>query len=270
MHVPSYSGPEGPIQLDRIPTPLKLFFYFLPEALWENLRDDTNHEIYEGGNKIVFVTRQELKIYAAVLLHMMIHPRHELHWYWSLEEEYGSPWIRKCMPRKRWMDIHHYITFGPYLWESLLCHLSRNIYILGDSMSVDEGIVPFLGEHQDRVTIRGKPHDTGALHYSCVDGHGYLHNMRIRVGRKYILKDVVLELVAPFKGCWRHLFTDNLYTSLALVTELHHQHIKFTGTVRQHNVEELFVDYLHPNLEHGRWISVHSGPIVACSYSDVH
>ena len=121
------------------------------------------------------------------------------------EMTHGSKWIQSQMPRKRWTDIHHCITVGPWLWEEVLCQRSRAIYCLGGSASVDEGIIPFEGEHQDEVTIRGKPHETGALHYSCVDGFGYLHNMCIQIGHKWKLKDIVLELMSPFTGCWHHL-----------------------------------------------------------------
>ena len=74
MHVPEYEGPEGPVDVGRTPKPLELLFYFLPEQLWQNACDATNEEIRLSKQKIKPVSSVELKVYTAVLLHMMIHP----------------------------------------------------------------------------------------------------------------------------------------------------------------------------------------------------
>ena len=43
---------------------------------------------------------------------------------------------------------------------------------------------------------------------------------------------VVLRLAEPIRGLGHHLYTDNLYTSPELYTELHHRGFEACGTLR--------------------------------------
>ena len=79
-----------------------------------------------------------------------------------------------------------------------------------------------------------------------------------------------MELMTPLYGSWWHVYTDNLYTSLRLATDLLHHDIKITGTAKNNSAKELFEKFIHPRLEKGGWVTACSGPLVACTYSDVH
>ena len=68
------------------------------------------------------------------------------------------------------------VLFDVYLWEETLVVQSWRIYVVGEHVSVDEGIVAYKGNHIDVITIRSKPNPTGPLHYSGVDPFGYLFN----------------------------------------------------------------------------------------------
>ena len=59
---------------------------------------------------------------------------------------------------------------------------------------MDEGMVSFEGYHPDKVTIRGKPHENGVLHYSCVDGFGYLFDVHLRIGHKCSYSPRIISL----------------------------------------------------------------------------
>ena len=135
---------------------------------------------------------------------------------------------------------------------------------------MDEGIVSYKGYHQDSITIRSKPNLTGALYYCGADPFGYLFNLRFRIGRRYRMKAIVLELMTPLYHSWRHVYTDNAYTSLELARELLLQDIKITGTAKVNAAKKLFENYSHPQVKRGSWFSARCGGIVACTYSDVH
>ena len=158
-----YKGAEGPIDLGKILKPVELFLYYLPIDLWRDLRDYTNDEIQESGSQARLVSCHELKLYAAIILHMMINPNHRLKAYWSTDEEKRSPWIIQLMHRNRWFEIHQHVLFDLYMWEETLALRSCAIYTVGEHVGVDEGIVSYKGYHQDSITIRSKSNSTGAL-----------------------------------------------------------------------------------------------------------
>lgn len=120
---------------------------------------------------------------------------------------------------------------------------SKQNYTPGDSMTVDEMLVPFRGRCGFRMFIPNKPAKYGIKVQILADSQThYMLNAEIYAGKDPTEKktnnfsnptQVVLRLVEPIKNTSRNITADNWYSSVELMRELEKLKLTFVGTVKK-------------------------------------
>lgn len=116
--------------------------------------------------------------------------------------------------------------------------------------SVDESMVPYYGRHPTKQFIRGKPIRWGYKLWTATNRLGYIEWFEPYQGAKTKLSEnykdfglgasVVLQFVDTLLSAGMkmnyHIFFDNLFTSLPLLSQLKLRGVKGTGTIRENRV----------------------------------
>ncbi len=111
-------------------------------------------------------------------------------------------------------------------------NLFKSIYLPGEFLSIDEGMMPFKGRMKNRVYSPIKPYKWGMKFYVLAESTtGYILNLRI-VGEQSSINDTVLSLCNNLEGKYRKLFMENFYNSYKLTQLLYERKIYCTGTLR--------------------------------------
>ncbi len=107
------------------------------------------------------------------------------------------------------------------------------------NISVDEGMIGFIGRCGFIQYMKDKPTKWGFKMWKLCDSTGYLFSFDLYTGKKVTLKsifglsyDVVMNLVSYLPKRTYHLFIDNYYTGIQLLRDLFKRFIYATGTVR--------------------------------------
>nr|CAH7741965.1 unnamed protein product [Callosobruchus chinensis] len=118
--------------------------------------------------------------------------------------------------------------------------------------SVDESMVPYYGGHGSKQFIRGKPIRWGYKIWVGTTSKGYIEwfepyqGCTTIISEKYRPLGLGASIVLQFSdimqvqngGAPFHIFCDNFFTSLPLLTELSNRGMKYTGTVRENRLPD--------------------------------
>lgn len=110
----------------------------------------------------------------------------------------------------------------------------------GQDLSVDEAMVGYKGRIYFKQYMPQKPTKWGIKVWSIADSHsGYLLKCDIYLGKKQesqndllLGEQVVMHLTEPFTGKWHHVYFDNVFTSLRLMSLLLEKNMYAYETVR--------------------------------------
>lgn len=118
----------------------------------------------------------------------------------------------------------------------------------GQSVCIDESLVPFRGRLVFRQYIRNKRHKFGTKLYKLCLEHGYTYKTSVYCRKKKTNQNerastqVVFQLMDNLLDRGRILYTDNFYTSMELAHKLLDRKTYLTGTLRsnrQQNCREV-------------------------------
>ncbi|XP_055306906.1 piggyBac transposable element-derived protein 1-like, partial [Sitodiplosis mosellana] len=119
----------------------------------------------------------------------------------------------------------------------------KTLYSLGDSVTVDEQLIPYRGKSPFTQYIPSKPYKYGIKVWALCDSYTYYaYNMQIYTGRgvnqereRNQGQRVVLDLTEGLSGC--NVTCDSLFTSYDLAKELKQRKMTIVGTVRKNRKE---------------------------------
>lgn len=191
------------------------------------------------------VTIEDLYTYLAILLILGINKVANVQFCWNKKKPFSyNSRIASLMKFERFQFINSCLTCisskdieglklkkCPKIIKGLET-LFKTIYIPGEYISIDEGMMAYKGKMKNRVYCPIKPDKWGMKFYILAESTtGFVFNLRI-VGEQSTINDTVLSLCSSVMGDYRRLFMDNFYNSYKLVCLLSDHKIYTVGTLR--------------------------------------
>jgi hypothetical protein len=235
---------------DRSHTILAYVQHFITEELAATIATNTN--LYAASKQAtawVPTTTAEVWRFLAVHIFMGIVDLPSHHMYW--EEEYRQPYVVNTFSRHRFEQLLRYFHIAEPTptgtkhtvidkikpLHDLCLKTFPQYFVPGREFTLDETMVRFKGKSPWKTVIKGKPTPIGYKLYTlaCL---GYILTFHLYRGkggypkRQAIIHHTVTELVKPWEGSGRILYTDNLYTSPHLSEHLYRVGLLSCGTAR--------------------------------------
>ena len=179
--------------------------------------------------------------------------------YWNTDPALNQPEITSRISRNRFQDLSWYLHFAdntdlPVRGEPGYDRLGKvrpmidafqerfiANYMPNREQAVDEAMIPFQGRSSLKQYLPAKPVKRSIKVWCRADSHnGYLCEFQVYTGRAEsgdrehnLGGRVVLDLARRLEGKNYHLYFDNFFTSVALVSSLQSRGVYGCGTARQ-------------------------------------
>jgi Transposase IS4 len=263
-------------------TPLELLQRFLPHRLMEEFAQHTNATAPHDWRP---TTAAELYAFLGVHLFMGIDrlPRTEMYW----SQSFGHPLIASIFSRDRFKQLLRFFRVVapvddaaprdplPHI-QSLAAKLNASFAAHSNpsqQLALDEAMAAFKGRSPIKQYIPSKPHKWGYKIY-CLSSEDYLLRFQVYAGAEErsvdgATYDTVMRLLQGYEEKAHVLFTDNWFTSPALLLALQRKGIRLCGSVRR-NRKGLPV--IPPEevtgLGQGQWIQRQKGDMSLAVWKD--
>ena len=227
-------------------TPLLLLQRFLPSALMEEFAQHTNAAAPHGWQP---TTAAELYAFLGAHLFMGINrlPRTEMYW----SATWSNPLLTSIFSRDRFKQLlrffrvvapdeaaaernplPHVRSLAAKLNTSFAAHSSPS-----QRLALDEAMVAYKGRSPIKQYIPSKPHKWGYKIY-CLSSDDYLLRFEVYAGKEErsvdgATYDTVMRMLQGYEDKAHILFTDNWFTSPALLLALQQKGIRICGSVRR-------------------------------------
>jgi Transposase IS4/DDE_Tnp_1-like zinc-ribbon len=263
-------------------SPLRLLQHFLPPALMEEFAQHTNAAAPHDWRP---TSAAELYAFLGAHLFMGIDRLPRTHMYWS--QTFGHPLLTSIFSRDRFMQLLRFFRVtaldegaadrDPLLHvSSLAAKLNASFAAHASSshrLTLDEAMVAYKGRSPIKQYIPSKPHKWGYKIY-CLSSDDYLLRFEIYAGKEErsadgATYDTVMRMLAGYEGQQHVLFTDNWFTSPALLRALQQKGIRLCGSVRRNRkgmpaipAEEVLA------LNRGEWLQRQKGDATVAVWRD--
>ena len=202
--------------------------------------------------------KAEIKKFLAIVLCMGIVKQPTIYSYWSKDSFYKNNFVPEIMSRNRFQLLLRFVHFADNQGEALDDRLSKVRKLLeileknftkcrrpGETIAIDETMVPWRGRMIFRQYNPGKAHKHGVKIYKLCDPEGYTYTSPVYAGKDgYASRgrptatathstQIVLDLVKQYLKTGRTVTTDNYYTSVALAKMLLENQTHLVGTLRR-------------------------------------
>ena len=243
-------------------SPLEYFKRFISSDMIDELVEMTNQYSIQKSGDNISVTSKEIEQVLGMYFHMGIVRMSNVQMYWEQETRY--PPVAQDMCRDRFMKILSNIHFvdnlrdhsqTDKLWKirPWLVKFRRNCLIPApeEDNSIDEMMVPFKGKFSGiKQYIKGKPNPWGLKIWARTTTSGFLCDFSVYQGQGHVDDDgqvdnklgiganVVLNLCKTLSpGQHYKVYSDNYFTSPALIIALQKLGIDYVGTVRSNRMK---------------------------------
>ena len=262
VDISPFVHPVGPT-FDVEGSPKQVFQHFLTAALTSHIVTQTNiyasqvmgEERYQKWEK---VTENEIMAYLGFAILMGIVQMPAINDYWRRDPFLHYAPIADRISRDRFRDIHRFLHFAnnndlpprgqpghdrlgkvrPVL--TALLHQFVSSYNPHCEQGIDEAMIPFQGRSTLKQYMPAKPIKRGIKAWCRADSrNGYMCEFQIYMGAQSsgecmsLGERVVLDLSQRLKGLHYHLYFDNFFTSVSLLSRLLSIGLYGCGTVRQ-------------------------------------
>ena len=263
---------QPPLPADA--SPFDLLQLFLPQQLMEEFAQHTNDAAPHDWRP---TTAAELYAFLGVHLFMGIDrlPRTELYW----SETFGHPLITSLFSRDRFKQLlrffrvvaldeaavardplSHIRSLAVRLNASFAAHFTPQ-----QRLALDEAMVAFKGRAKIKQYIPSKPHKWGYKIY-CLASDDYLLHFEVYEGKEERRSeegstyDTVLRMTQGYQDRQLTLFTDNWFTSPALLLALKQRGIRCCGSVRRNRKGMPAIPQQRVSaLQRGEWVQRQKG-----------
>ena len=181
----------------------------------------------------------------------------EIELHWSTNEVIATPYFGKVMPGNRFQLIWRFIQFrnpdlavtaavkkdNLFKIRPVLDYLLgkfRTLFLPGQNIGIDEGMLKWRGRLAFKVYCKEKPVKYGIKSYILCDSDtGYCWNLRPYSEKGWTVDKTVKFLIDDLEGKGHNLFMDNFYVSVRLAHELIGEkwRTNICGTMRMHRGE---------------------------------
>lgn len=250
--------------------PVDFYSLLVANEVFEQIADDTNqfaiNRITEGEVSKAARIRNwsptnvpEIKSFFALIIFMGLVKLPKLSDYWSKDEITGHPFPATVMSRNRFellLQMLHFYQLDDanksdrlHRIRCLLDVMNTNFakhYTPAEDIRIDESILPF----RDRITFK---------ELKLCTLLGYTYKINIYEGKdndqvNTTTTNVVMSLCSDLLNKGRTLYTDNLYTSIDLATNLIKNETHLVGIIRK-NRENIPKEVTHAQLKRGEFIA---------------
>lgn len=241
-------------------SPVTIFGEIITDEILDEVVLQTILYARQKNNTTFSVTREELRLFLAILLTSGYACLPQRRLYWSPSIDVNNTAISSAMCRNRFEQIMQYLHFADNTkldkkdkvakLRPLFCMLNERFLFLQprqQQLSVDESMVPYYGRHNCKQFIRGKPIRFGYKVWCLNTRLGYLVQFEPYQGAgtvDIIEKlgmggSVVVDLISELPEHSNiDLYCDNLFTSPELIDYLSKKGYNVTGTVRANRCEK--------------------------------
>uniref|UniRef100_A0AAV2J945 PiggyBac transposable element-derived protein domain-containing protein n=1 Tax=Knipowitschia caucasica TaxID=637954 RepID=A0AAV2J945_KNICA len=229
------------------------FLCLMDPLLLQHIRDCTVAEARRSGIQWD-LSIPELKAFIALLyVRGSFNKNLEMESLWS--DEWGLPFFRSTMPRRRYRQIMRFLRFDRReerqarlasdkfalitdVWRDFVTNSIR-CYRPGENVTVDEQLYPTKARCRFTQYMANKPDKFGIKFWMAADvdskyflnGIPYLGKDAARPAGQRLGERVVLNLMEPFMDKGRNVTTDNFFTSLSLAKCLLARNTSLVGTM---------------------------------------
>ena len=245
IQVPDFLAATGINLVLNNPNELDIFLAFIGDDLWDKMVEESNRYAHQKlGDRFEnfrAVTRAELKAFIGITIIMGIVKLPNYALYWSNDEFFGNPGIKKVMTKNRFEELSCYLHFNDsskepargdrdydrlYKVRTVLDYVRGKCegnFMPSKNISVDEGMVGFRGRLSFRQYMPAKPTKYGIKVWMAADSsNGYVLNFDVYLGKEpnqrpriYGLGyDVVTSMIRPFMNKNHHVYFDNFLAQL--------------------------------------------------------
>jgi len=264
-------------------TPLQLLQCFLPRSLMQEFAQHTNAAAPHGWRP---TTADELYAFLGVHLFMGIDrlPRTELYW----SQTFGHPLVTSLFSRDRFKQLLRFFRVVapdedaaerdplPHV-RALAAKLNGSFAahsFPSQHLALDEAMVAFKGRSPIKQYIPSKPHKWGYKIY-CLSSEDYLLRFEVYAGKEErhseegATFDTVMRMVQGYENQQHVLFTDNWFTSPALLNALQQKGIRLCGSVRRNRKGMPAIPQQEVSaLGQGQWIQRQKGDMTLAVWHD--
>lgn len=210
-----------------------------------------------GTNKEWSTNAEEIRAYLGCMILMGINRLPEIRDYWSNDEYLHYSPIADRISRDRFEQITRYLHFTdndtlPARGEegffrlqkvdpviSALKQSFRAAYYPNRELSIDEAMIPFKGRSSMKQYVPLKPVKRGFKVWAMADSlNGYMYDFNVYTGASGgdretgLGEKVVLQLAESIKRNHHHLYFDNYFSSISLLSKLFEDGTYACGTIR--------------------------------------
>ncbi|XP_071051342.1 piggyBac transposable element-derived protein 4-like [Onthophagus taurus] len=197
----------------------------------------------------------EMKRFFGLVIYMGIVRLPKLADFWSREPMFKTEFASAAMPRNRFQLLLNMVHFADnennpqndrlHKLQSLVDMVVHNFQTVlepGETICIDESLIPFRGRLVMRQYLKGKRHKYDIKIFKLCCNEGYTYNIQIYAGKNIDQQQttptrVVMKLAEPLLDCGRTMITDNWYTSLSLAEQLLDRQTHLIGTLRKNRKE---------------------------------
>ncbi|XP_037035193.1 piggyBac transposable element-derived protein 2-like [Bradysia coprophila] len=240
-------------------SPTDLFETFFADELWQHIQMETTKYALFLNCPDPKITIPELKCFFGILILSGYNRLPGKKFFWDKGADMGNRLVSESMRRDRFVQIMRYIHWADNsqasdtdkLWKirpvvAMLQKKFLNNFVPTEYMNYDESMVKYYGMNSMKQCIKEKPVPFGYKVWCLNAANGYLAQFEIYQGKKTVngMDDYsqkygkstaplvhMLDLL-PEKDLPYQLFTDNLFTSFNLLTDMRKRGYGVTGTMR--------------------------------------
>lgn len=241
----------------------ELFEEFFDKDMIEYLVEQTNMYAHQN-NRLTFSTNfNEMKAFIGFLLLTGYHHLPQEWMYWSLDPDVSIPFVRETFSRQTFRNIkqnlhladnseNHDNTDKLFKVRPFFRKLNSNFMkfkIFNHNLSIDEQMIPYRGRHSCKMYIHGKPVKFGYKSWTLASSEGYVYAFDIYQGKSTgnsetnnvgLGGNVVLKLLSVVDSPNNHhVYFDNYFTSIQLISKLSNNNFFATGTIRDNRIRKV-------------------------------
>lgn len=246
------------------PNAMDFFNLLFTEDFYELIIEQTNQyaveiflskgEEHARINKWKPISKEELKIFLGLFLHMGTVKLARIQDYWKTDRLFNFHCFSDYMSRDRFLIIMRCLHFAKnsnegeprpvdrlYKIRPIINYFNStmdNIYYPDKNLAIDESMVLWRGRLQFRQYIQNKRHKYGVKLYMLTEPSGIILKFSVYTGAlddqggKGHASKVVLNLMENKLNVGHALFMDNFYNSYDLSLDLLSKNTYTTGTLR--------------------------------------
>lgn len=231
----------------------QFFELFFDENVREYIRNETERYARQKGKLDFKLNDLEVKIVIGVLLYSGYMQVPYRRMYWETSKDAHNSFVSNCIPRNRFEEILSVLHLAnndlytpgvsrrDFKVVTLIDMLNERfkLFPMSQNLSIDESMCKYYGKHSAKQFMRQKPIRFGFKLWVLASSSGYCYHLNMYTGKTdnsnsgplgSSVVNALLKSVPPSRG--HHVYFDNFFTSVFLLTSLKSKGYEATGTIR--------------------------------------